>query len=155
METLVYILTMLLELLFGVVDDYLRREDVSLVSVTDGDTVKVMMGEKKESVRLLYIDCFETSDNMRATWQAKRYHKSMENVIKRGKASKKKLEKKLKAGGNLQLEWQKRDKYNRVLGELFLDGESVNDYMLKQGGCMAYEDRNKQNKSTLWQLLWQ
>ena len=122
-------------------------EFVKLEKISDGDTIKVLLNGKKESVRLLDIDCFETSKNKRAVWQSEYYHLSMGDIIKKGNYSKDKLIDLLKNHNQVGLKWKKRDKYKRILGYIYLnDGTNVNQYMLENGGCMEYVDRHNAKK---------
>ena len=41
-----------------------------VVKVTDGDTIEVLLDNKKEAIRLLGVDCYETYPNNRAYKQA-------------------------------------------------------------------------------------
>jgi micrococcal nuclease len=43
---------------------------------------------------------------------------------------------------NIEMKGYGNDKYNRVLGELFIDGKSVNLEMIKQGLAEAYRGRS-------------
>lgn len=64
---------------------------VDLIKVSDGDTIKVILDNEKIGVRLLEIDCFETSKNRRAIKQTEYYNISLGEVFKRGNYSKQKL----------------------------------------------------------------
>jgi len=119
-------------------------QEVSIVKISDGDTIRAMVDGKNESIRLLDIDCFETSKNKRAVWQSEYYHLPMGKVLQNGMFSKDKLTDLLKNQKTITLKWSKRDKYKRILGHLFLpDGTNINQYMLEQGGCVEYIDRHK------------
>lgn len=119
-----------------------KEESIILTKITDGDTIKAVVNGEKESIRLLDIDCFETSKNPRAIWQSEYYHKSIGDILKQGFYSKQRLEDKLKGKKELVLKWKQRDKYRRILGKIYLDDEYINEYMLKNGGCQQYVDRH-------------
>ena len=119
-----------------------KEENIILTKITDGDTIKAIINGEKESIRLLDIDCFETSKNPRAIWQSEYYHKSIGDILKQGFYSKQRLEDKLKGKKELVLKWKQRDKYKRILGKIYLDDEDINEYMLKNGGCQQYVDRH-------------
>jgi len=119
-----------------------KEESIILTKITDGDTIKAVVNGEKESIRLLDIDCFETSKNPRAIWQSEYYHKSIGDILKQGFYSKQRLEDKLKGKKELVLKWKQRDKYRRILGKIYLDDEDINEYMLKNGGCQQYVDRH-------------
>lgn len=119
-----------------------KEENIILTKITDGDTIKAIINGEKESIRLLDIDCFETSKNPRAIWQSEYYHKSIGDILKQGFYSKQRLEDKLKGKKELVLKWKQRDKYKRILGKIYLDDEDINEYMLKNGSCQKYIDRH-------------
>ena len=119
-----------------------KEESIILTKITDGDTIKAVVNGENESIRLLDIDCFETSKNPRAIWQSEYYHKSIGDILKQGFYSKQRLEDKLKGKKELVLKWKQRDKYKRILGKIYLDDEDINEYMLKNGGCQQYVDRH-------------
>lgn len=123
-----------------------KAEETSIIltKISDGDTIKALVDGKEEKIRLLDIDCYETQKIQRAIWQSEYYHLSIGDVIKKGQYSKQRLEDLLKHHKELTLKWNKRDKYRRILGEVYLDdGTSINKYMLKQGGCERYIDRHQ------------
>lgn len=112
---------------------------VEITKISDGDTIKVILDDEEIGIRLLDIDCFETSKNRRALKQSEYYHLPLGEVFKKGNYSKQKLKDKLSKDNKVRLEWQKKDRYNRILGTIYsLDGENINQYMLKDGGCMEY-----------------
>lgn len=113
---------------------------VELIRVIDGDTVEVRY---TTAVRLKDIDCFENKLNKRNKWQQSKYSKTEEEVIKSGLNSEKMLNNLIQVNkNNLYLQVDGLDKYKRILGNMYI-GESkrinVNDYMLKNGGCMEYK----------------
>ena len=116
---------------------------ITLLKVTDGDTIKAIVNGEKESIRLLDIDCYETSKNPRAIWQSEYYHLSVGKVIQNGEYSKQRLKDLLGKRKDLKLEWNRRDRYRRILGRVYLDDRSINDYMLSDGGCEKYVERKK------------
>lgn len=111
--------------------------------VTDGDTVKIIKNDEEIKVRLVDIDCFETSANPRGKWQAEHYNKSIDEVIKLGNQSKEILQDFVnqQADGKVVLVDRGKDKYKRTLGVLYIDGVNVNDYMLQYGKCEKYMPR--------------
>lgn len=125
-----------------------KENIVEITKISDGDTVKVMLDGEEIGIRMLKIDCFETSKNRRAIKQSEYYHLSLGDVFKKGNYSKQKLKDKLSKDNKIKLEWEKKDKYNRVLGTIYtLDGENINDYMLNDGGCVEYIPFTYKNKS--------
>lgn len=116
---------------------------IMLLKVTDGDTIKALVNGEKESIRLLDIDCYETSKNPRAIWQSEYYHLSVGQVMQKGEYSKQRLKDLLGKRKDLKLEWSRRDRYRRILGKVYLDDRNINDYMLSSGGCEKYIERKK------------
>ena len=116
---------------------------ITLLKVTDGDTIKALVNGEKESIRLLDIDCYETSKNPRAIWQSEYYHLSVGQVMQKGEYSKQRLKDLLGKRKDLKLEWSRRDRYKRILGRVYLDDRNINDYMLTDGGCEKYVERKK------------
>jgi micrococcal nuclease len=116
---------------------------ITLLKVTDGDTIKALVNGEEESIRLLNIDCYETSKNPRAIWQSEYYHLSVGQVMQKGEYSKQRLKDLLGKRKDLKLEWSRRDRYKRILGRVYLDDRNINDYMLSFGGCEKYVERKK------------
>ena len=125
-----------------------KENIVEITKISDGDTVKVILDGEEIGVRFLDIDCFETSKNRRAIKQSEYYHLSLGEVFKKGNYSKQKLKDKLSKHKKVKLEWKKKDIYKRILGNIYtLDGENINQYMLKDGGCMEYIPFTYKSKS--------
>lgn len=120
-----------------------EMQPITLLKVTDGDTIKALVNGEKESIRLLDIDCYETSKNPRAIWQSEYYHLSVGQVMQKGEYSKQRLKDLLGKRKDLKLEWSRRDRYKRILGRVYLDDLNINDYMLTEGGCEKYVERKK------------
>lgn len=118
-------------------------QPIKLIKITDGDTIKAIVDGEEESIRLLDIDCYETTKNPRAIWQSEYYHLSVGKVMQKGEYSKQRLKDFIGKRKDLKLEWDKRDRYRRILGRVYLDDKSVNDYMLSEGGCEKYVERKK------------
>ncbi|MFZ0445846.1 MAG: thermonuclease family protein [Bacillus sp. (in: firmicutes)] len=95
--------------------------DAEVVSITDGDTIKVRINDRVEAVRFLLVDTPETSHPRLGEQpfgqEAKAFTKQM-------------LE-----GETVQLEKDvsDRDKYNRLLYYLYVDGKSVQEELLRNG----------------------
>ncbi|WP_017379613.1 thermonuclease family protein [Paenisporosarcina sp. TG-14] len=95
---------------------------VTLVSTTDGDTIRVMYKGENEPVRYLLIDTPET------------------NHPRLGKQpfgeEAKELNRQLVTSGDLTLEFdvgEKRDKYGRLLAYVYVDGKSVQETLISNG----------------------
>jgi len=119
---------------------------VDIVRVKDGDTVKALVEGKEIDIKLLDVDCYETSKNRRAYWQTDYYNKSLEDVLKQGNESKEILQRLINENrGNIYLLAKRKDRYRRTLGLLYVgnDKQNINDYMLTSGKCEDYRPLTK------------
>jgi micrococcal nuclease len=95
--------------------------------VVDGDTIIVSIDGRKERVRLIGVDTPET----------KHPNKPVEYFGREASAFTKHMVEGKKV--NLEYDWQKRDKYGRLLAYVFLeDGTFLNAEIIKQGYGFAY-----------------
>jgi micrococcal nuclease len=95
--------------------------------VIDGDTIVVEIDGKKEKVRLIGVDTPETVHPQKPV---ERYGKEASAFTRRM------VENKLV---RLEYDWQKRDKYGRLLAYVYLeDGAFLNAEIIKQGYGFAY-----------------
>ncbi len=97
---------------------------VSVVSVSDGDTVSVMIDRREEKVRLIGIDAPELGQK---PWggEARKY---LESILS-------------SSGWKVKLEYdvEKKDKYGRILAYLrATDGRLINLLMVEGGYAMLY-----------------
>jgi micrococcal nuclease len=95
---------------------------VTLVDPIDGDTIKVRMNGKVDTVRYLLVDTPESKKlGMCVQPYAKEAYSRNAELVKAGK---------------LTLEFEKdetRDSYGRLLSYVFVDGDSVQEKLLKEG----------------------
>lgn len=98
-----------------------NRIKIKLVDCIDGDTARFIINGKEEKVRFLGIDTPE-STNIQEEYgkEASNYTCDM-----------------LKSTDNIYLEYDinsdKRDKYNRVLGWIFVDNNNLSELLLSKG----------------------
>ena len=111
---------------------------IEIVKITDGDTIQAKLEKNKFAIRLIGVDCYETSKIHRAYTQAYINHLSVEEVVNRGNRSKLYLEKLYRENKNFFLDFKGVDKYGRVLGIIYFDKLNINEELLKNGGCMIY-----------------
>lgn len=95
---------------------------VTLVSTTDGDTIRVMYNGQDEPVRYLLIDTPETNHPRLGKQpfgeEAKERNRELVN------------------SGDLTIEFdigEKRDKYDRLLAYVYVNGQSVQETLVKEG----------------------
>ena len=116
----------------------------TIIKINDGDTLTALVNNEKTKIRLLDVDCYETGKNSNTKFQQKYYGLSVDEVLEKGKQSRKILKKLLKDHRYIRVEWEKRDSFGRILGNVYLDDIKsngiidVNQYMLKTGGCNKY-----------------
>jgi len=104
--------------------------------VIDGDTIKVWLNGKKESVRLIGIDTPESKRNKRAKKQAKESSQTVEQIVALGKKSKNFVKRIVHKGDivYLELDIQPRDRYGRILAYVWLkNGEMLNKKIICSG----------------------
>ena len=104
--------------------------------IIDGDTLKIFINGKRESLRLIGIDAPESRKNKKAYRDAKRNHKDIETIIAMGHKSTQFVSTLIKPGDKITVEFdvQLRDKYGRLLGYVYLkDGEMLNESILRAG----------------------
>lgn len=116
------------------------RVPIKIIKITDGDTIEAKIANNKFKVRLIGIDCFETSKIHRAYKQAYLNNLSVEDVVLKGKFSKDYLEKlyKDRQSNNIYLDFKGIDIYGRALGIVYFDDLDVNQNLKDFGGCMFY-----------------
>lgn len=92
----------------------------TVLSVGDGDTMRVVDGGKRLTIRMACIDAPET---------AQRPY---------GAASRQRLQELAPVGSAVTLRPQTIDKYGRTVAEVFRDGQNVNLAMVSSGAAFAY-----------------
>jgi endonuclease YncB( thermonuclease family) len=97
-----------------------------VVSITDGDTVKVLQGSEQFKIRLNRIDCPEKKQAY-------------------GTKSKTALSEKI-FGKEVRIEYQKKDKYGRILGDVYQGERWINKEMIAEGWAWHYRyfDKSKE-----------
>ncbi len=115
---------------------------VTVIKIKDGDTIDVKLKKNNNSfsIRLIGIDCYETSKIYRSYKQAYTNNLSVDKVVEKGVFSKQFLEE-LYQNSNQQvfLEFMGLDRYKRVLGIIYFGNINVNELMKTNGGCFPYE----------------
>jgi micrococcal nuclease len=95
--------------------------------VVDGDTIIVNIDGKKERVRLIGVDTPETKHPNKPV----EYFGREASAFTKGMVEGKKVK--------LEYDWQRRDKYGRLLAYVYLeDGTFLNTEIIKQGYGFAY-----------------
>ena len=115
-----------------------NKISTELVKIIDGDTVILRVDKNEFPARLIGIDCFETNVNNRAFKQAYLNNLSIDNVLLKGKNSKKYLKNLYKNTDKTYFEFKGLDIYKRVLAVVYFDDINVNNSMKAFGGCIVY-----------------
>jgi len=111
-------------------------EEGKVLSIVDGDTVKVIYHQKGESIRLIGIDKPESRPTKKAMQDAQRTKSDIETIISHGKEAKEFVMTLMKPGDFLWLEFdvRRRDPYGRLLAYLYLpSGKMLNEEIVKAG----------------------
>jgi len=106
----------------------------NVVKVTDGDTVHVLDQSKaRHKIRLGGIDAPERKQAF-----GKKSTKNLAGYV---------------AGKNIEVEYNKRDRYGRIIGKLLKDGKDINLQQVKDGYAWHYKYYQKE-QSKLDQILY-
>lgn len=111
-------------------------ETITIIKVVDGDTITIDYKGKRENVRLIGIDTPESIAGKKARRDSKRSHKDMNEILSSGKAAAEFTKKLAVPGDNISIEFdaEKRDRYGRLLGYVFLaDGRMLNEEIISNG----------------------
>jgi endonuclease YncB( thermonuclease family) len=95
------------------------EQNGKVVSVSDGDTPKVLVDDQQIRIRLGGIDASESDQPF-------------------GQASKQHLAEAV-AGQTVVVEFEKKDRYGRVIGKLLLDGADMNLRQVEAGYASWYD----------------
>ena len=120
------------------------KQKLTKIWVIDGDTIYGNdESGKRHKIRLLRIDCHETSHNDRADFQHKLYNISYEKIYELGNKEKNYLINLIKENkDNIYFENKGTDKYGRTLSELYIGkNKNLNDILLDNNVCPKYIQR--------------
>ncbi len=100
----------------------LIRELVTVIKITDGDTLSVRYGGQRGKLRLIGIDTPESKANRKAKKDAKRSGQDVETIIALGKRATEYVSSRVKLGIRVKIEFdvEQRDAYGRLLGYVYL-----------------------------------
>jgi len=110
--------------------------EAKVLSVVDGDTLKISYKGQKESIRLIGIDTPESRVNKKAKRDAKKSGEDVGTIIAMGKRATVYVESLVKQGDIVTIEFdvQEKDRYKRLLGYVYLsNGKMLNEEILKAG----------------------
>jgi len=100
-----------------------------VIGITDGDTITVLDGEKREhKIRLMGIDAHEKKQSY-----ANESKKALSNYIYQKEVI---------------VEYKKEDRYKRKVGKVLLDKQDICLQMVKDGMAWHYKDYEKEQSKT-------
>ncbi len=115
-------------------------DTATVVKVIDGDTIKVRYQGQDVSVRLIGIDTPESRANKKANKDAMRSGQDVNTITAMGKQATAYAKSMVHPGDIISIEFdvQKRDKYGRLLGYVYLsDGRMLNEEIIRAGYASA------------------
>jgi len=113
---------------------------INLVKIIDGDTIIAKIDKNTFPIRLIGIDCYETSKINRAYKQAYNENLTIDEIIKNGNEAKKYIKELYKQSNkNVYLDFKGLDTYKRVLGIIYFGSLNINDELINKNICNAYK----------------
>jgi len=112
------------------------RDKATVLTVIDGDTLKISYHGRRESIRLIGIDAPEIMRNKKAYRDSRRQGRDINSITSQGRLAKKYVKSLVKKGivVTIQFDVERRDKYRRLLGYVYLpDGRMLNDVIIRNG----------------------
>jgi micrococcal nuclease len=97
-----------------------QNTPAQVVSVGDGDTIRIAMNGKTETIRMA---CLDAPERKQAPY---------------GAASTNRLKQLLPRGAAVQVRQIERDRYKRLVAEVFVNNRSVNLQMVREGQAVIY-----------------
>lgn len=113
----------------------------TILRVIDGDTLEVSLNGQKERVRLIGVDTPEVYESEKLHRDAERTSKDVKTIKELGARASAFTKSLARKGERVKLEydWQKRDKYGRLLAFVWLfDGRMLNETIICAGYGNAY-----------------
>lgn len=124
-----------------------QKVQIVVIKVSDGDTIKAVMGKEKVTIRLANIDCPEIRTNDKLLKQSNKMQVKPEEVKVLGKDAQKTLKKLLNFNeGKIYFEETPEfvcDDEKRLVGILYADKTNVNEYMLQNSKCVPFTCKDK------------
>jgi len=115
--------------------------EAQIIRIIDGDTMEVSINGQKEKVRLIGVDTPEIHESQKLHRDAQRTGKDEKTIRELGAKASSFAKSLVKKGDLVRLEydWDKRDKYDRILAFVWLeDGRMLNETIICSGYGNAY-----------------
>jgi micrococcal nuclease len=112
------------------------KTEATVITVVDGDTLRLRIGQDRQLLRLIGIDTPESRINKRAEKQAERSFTDTDTIIQLGERAKSAVSGMVPVGTRVSVEFdvERRDHYGRLLGYVYLpDGSMLNEKILSMG----------------------
>ncbi len=112
------------------------QETITVLKVIDGDTLRIRLKGKAEKIRLIGIDTPEMRVNDKAQRDARRSKMDISTILRQGQESRRFVRTLVKQGDRIRVVFdvQKRDRYGRLLGYVYLsDGRMLNEEIIRAG----------------------
>jgi micrococcal nuclease len=135
-RTRFFILSLVLFSFLSSFPSHAQTFTVVVLRVIDGDTIKMNIQGKPESVRLIGIDTPESKANAKAMRDSNRSGQDMAAIVSQGKEAAAYTRSRVKKGDTVRIETdvQQRDKYRRILAYVWLsDGTMLNEAIVRAG----------------------
>ena len=98
-----------------------------VVGVADGDTITVLDGQQTQhKIRLMGIDCPEKSQPF-----GQNAKQSLSNLV---------------FGRAVEVEWQKHDRYERIVGKVLVNGQDANLEQVRRGMAWHYKKYEREQE---------
>jgi len=109
-----------------------RTLPAEVISITDGDTIVILLQGHKEKARLIGIDAPECRPNPKAQKDSIRTGDDLRTITEMGQRSTRYVKSVLRPGE--QLDVQERDRYGRLWGYVWLgNGKMLNEEIVRAG----------------------
>ena len=112
------------------------QETYKVIRVVDGDTLKISYKGKQESIRLIGVDAPESRVNDRAKRESQKTGQDLKTITSLGKEATRFVKTLVKPGDRIRIEFdvEKRDKYRKLLGYVYLsNNKMLNEEIVKAG----------------------
>lgn len=112
-----------------------------VIRIIDGDTMEVSINGKKEKIRLIGVDTPEMHESAKLHRDVERTGRDEQTIRELGAKATAFTKSLVKEGGAVRLEydWDKRDKYDRLLAYVWLDDtRMLNEILICEGYANAY-----------------
>lgn len=128
--------------------EYGELYPVTVASITDGDTVDIILNGKTERIRLLEVDTFEVRNSRSMTNDMKQFHMTSDELKVLGDIGSKTTKYLIPVGSTVYLSFPdnkpSRGSYGRLLAFIHTsDGRVLNEVLIGSGAALVYPKWSK------------